>query len=82
MKQIPSDDGKNFPGRHIRIMNLKEWLRGIHHHCSEERLQGYLDEYHFRYNTRNNMDTILHTLIVKMVTNDPKRLNQMYIPIK
>lgn len=56
LKQIPSDDGKNFPDLHIHIMNLKGWLRGIHHHCIKERLQGYLNEYHYRYNRRNNMD--------------------------
>jgi ribosomal protein L37E len=43
LKQIPSNDGKNFPELHLHIMNIKSWLRGIHHHCSEERLQGYLD---------------------------------------
>jgi hypothetical protein len=75
MRQIPSDDGKNFPDLHIHIMNLKGWLRGIHHHCSKERLQGYLDEYHYRYNRRNNMDTIFHNLIVKMVESNPIRLN-------
>jgi hypothetical protein len=74
LKQIPSNDGKNFPDRHIHIMNLKSWLRGIHHHCSKERLQGYLDEYHYRYNRRNNMDTIFHNLIEKMVMNNPKRI--------
>ena len=72
--QIPSNDGENFPDLHIHIMNLKGWLRGIHHHCTKERLQGYLDEYHFRYNRRNNMDTIFDKLIVKMVANDPKRI--------
>jgi hypothetical protein len=74
LKQIPSNDGKNFPDLHIHIMNLKGWLRGIHHHCSEEHMQGYLDEYHYRYNRRNNMETIFHNLIKKMVANEPKRL--------
>ena len=37
LKQIPSDKGKNFPDLHIHIMNLKGWIRGIHHHCSKER---------------------------------------------
>lgn len=72
--QILSDDGKNFPDLHIHVMNLKGWLRGIHHHCSKERLQGYLDEYHYRYNRRNHMDTIFHNLIEKMAMNNPKRL--------
>ena len=50
LKQITSKEGENFTDLHIHTMNLKGWLRCIHHHCSEERLQGYLDEYHFRYN--------------------------------
>ena len=74
LKQIPSNDGKNFPDLHIHIMNLKGWLRGIHHHCTKARLQGYLDEYHYRYNRRNNMETIFHRLIEKMVDGEPKRL--------
>ncbi len=76
LKQIPSDEGKNFPDLHIHIMNLKGWLRGIHHHCSKERLQGYLDEYHYRYNRRNSMDTIFHKLIEKMVNNKPIRIGK------
>lgn len=73
LKQIPSNDGKDFPDVHIHIMNLKSWLRGIHHHCSKERLQGYLDEYHYRYNRRNNMDTIFDLLMKRMVANNPIR---------
>lgn len=76
LKQIPSKEGDNFPDLHIHIMNLKGWLRGIHHHCREERLQGYLDEYHFRYNRRNTMDSLFDVLIKRMVTYEPKRLSQ------
>ena len=78
LKQVSSDDGKNFPDLHIHIMNLKGWLRGIHHHCSKERLQGYLDEYHYRYNRRNNMNTIFHNLIERMVKNSPKRIGDIH----
>lgn len=74
LKQVQSDDGKNFKEIHIHIMNIKGWLRGIHHHCSKEHMQGYLNEYHFRYNRRQNMETIFETLIKKMVSNDPIRL--------
>lgn len=76
LKQVPSNEGKNFPDLHIHIMNLKGWLRGIHHHCSKERLQGYLNEYHYRYNRRNSMDTIFHNLITRMVNNQPIRLKE------
>jgi len=78
LQQIPSNGGKSFPQLHVHIMNIKGWLRGIHHHCSKERLQGYLDEYHFRFNRRNNMDTIFDLLIKKMVKNKPIRLNSTH----
>jgi hypothetical protein len=76
LEQIPSGKGANFKQFHIHIMNIQGWLRGIHHHCTRERLQGYLDGYHFRYNRRSNMDTIFDVLIKRMVKNDPIRLKQ------
>ena len=75
LEQMPSDKGKGMPQLHIHIMNIQGWLRGIHHHCTKERLQGYLDEYHFRYNRRAMMESIFDLLIKKMVLNEPKRLN-------
>ena len=74
LTQVPSDKGNNFPQLHIHIMNIKGWLRGIHHHCSKERLQGYLDKYHFRFNRRAFKDTIFDVLIRRMVFYEPKRL--------
>jgi transposase-like protein len=74
LEQIPSDSGKNFKDIHIHIMNIKSWLRGIHHHCSEERMQGYLNEYHYRFNRRQNMGTTFDLLVKRMVTNNPVRL--------
>ena len=67
LKQVASEDGKNFKELHIHIMNIKGWVRGIHHHCSKQRMQNYLDEYHFRFNRRSNMGTIFDVLIRKMV---------------
>ena len=74
LEQIVSEDGKNFKDVHIHIMNIKSWLRGIHHHCSKERMQGYLNEYHFRFNRRQNMGTTFDLLIKRMVINEPIRL--------
>lgn len=74
LERRESEGGKAFPDLHIHIMNIKGWLRGIHHHCTKEQLQGYLDEYHFRYNRRNNMDTIFDLLIRRMVQLQPIRL--------
>jgi len=79
LKQIPSEKGKGMQQLHIHIMNIQGWLRGIHHHCSKERLQGYLDEYHFRYNRRAMMGAIFDLLIRKMVFSEPKRLNKRNI---
>lgn len=74
LEQMASDEGKNFKDIHLHIMNIKGWLRGIHHHCSKEHTQGYLNEYHYRYNRRNNMGSIFDLLLKKMVSNAPKRL--------
>jgi hypothetical protein len=79
LEQVPSKKGQNFKQLHIHIMNIQSWLRGIHHHCSKERLQGYLDEYHFRYNRRAFMGSIFNLLIERMVLNEPKRLNNNII---
>lgn len=77
LKQIKSDNGKNFSDLHIHVMNIKGWLRGIHHHCSKERIQGYLDEYHYRYNRRQNMGSIFDLLLKRMVENEPKRIKSI-----
>lgn len=74
LKQIKSEDGKNFKEIHIHIMNMKGWLRGIHHHCSKTHLQGYLNEYHYRYNRRNHLGTTFDLLIKRMVKFTPNRL--------
>lgn len=74
LQQLPSNKGANFKQLHIHIMNIQGWLRGIHHHCTKERLQGYLDEYHYRYNRRNHMGSIFDSTIKRMVFIEPKRL--------
>lgn len=76
LEQIASDDGKKFKDLHIHIMNVKGWLRGIHHHCSRDHIQGYLNEYHYRYNRRGNMGSTFDLLLKKMVENAPKRMKQ------
>lgn len=74
LEQIKSNDGRNFKDLHVHIMNIKGWLRGIHHHCSKKRMQGYLDEYHYRFNRRENMGTVFDLLLKRMVKNPPKRI--------
>ena len=50
---------------------IKGWLRGIHHQCDKQRLQNYLDEFHFRFNRRNFLDSILDKLLQRAVANIP-----------
>jgi len=74
LEQVASDNGKNFKDIHIYIMNVKSWLRGIHHHCTEERMQGYLNEFHFRFNRRQNIGSIFELLLKRMMNKSPIRL--------
>ena len=61
--------GSNFKLLHRGIMMLKSYLRGVHH--SVKRLQGYLDEYVYRYNNRIQGGALLEDLLGKMVLEQP-----------
>lgn len=67
LKQEYSQKGRNFKQLHLHIMNIKNWIRGIHHHVSEKYIQRYLDEFHFRFNRRNFRDKLFHSLIKRMM---------------
>lgn len=71
IEQHLSEKGKGFPELHIHIMNIKGWLRGIHHKCKGNRLQQYLDEFHFRFNRRGFLYTILDKLIGRSMALAP-----------
>ncbi len=66
-KQRKSDKGKTFPVVHQQIMNMKGWLRGIHHQCSEKHYQKYLDEYCFRINRRTTEQGIFKAIMLRVV---------------
>jgi transposase-like protein len=67
IEQVISEKGKNFKELHTHIMNIKLWLRGIHHKCKGHRLQNYLDEFHFRFNRRGFTGTVLEKLLIRAV---------------
>lgn len=70
LKRIPSGKkGNNFPELHRAIMNLKGWLRGMHHHV--EHLQDYLDEYCYRFNRSFMKEGIFDNLMMRMVNTSP-----------
>jgi|694.fasta_scaffold119223_3 transposase-like protein len=47
-----SEKGSNFEKLHYHIFNIKNWIRGIHHQCSQNHFCAYLDEFNFRFNNR------------------------------
>jgi hypothetical protein len=47
----------------INMWNFKAWITGTHHHCSDKYLQGYVDEFMFRYTNRHNASKTWHKLI-------------------
>ena len=71
IRQKSSNGGKAFPGLHCVIMNLKGWIRGIHHSVSDDHFQNYLDEFHYRFNRRNSTNTIFNNLINRIVRHNP-----------
>jgi transposase-like protein len=77
IEQEISDKGKNFKELHTHIMNIKSWLRGIHHKCKGHRLQNYLDEFHFRFNRRSFDYSILEKLLIRAVLLKPITYKQI-----
>ena len=71
IRQKDSKGGKGFPDLHIVIMNLKSWIRGIHHRVSERFMNGYLNEFFFRFNRRNFLTSICHKLIERFMISSP-----------
>jgi transposase-like protein len=67
--QQKSNQGESMKLLHTHIMNLKGWLRGIHHHISIKHAQSYMDEYHFKFNRRLNLENCFDKLISRMANN-------------
>jgi len=77
MKQeISGKKGKNFTDMHRCIMMLKGWLRGIHH--SVDHLQGYIDEYTYRYNRNFMGGEIFDNLLARTVQHPPIMIKMLY----
>lgn len=74
IEQIPSENGTNFKTLHLMIMNIKTWIRGIHHKVSSQHLKKYLDEFCFRFNRRNHIRRMHEFVLQRMVDFWPKSL--------
>jgi len=62
-----SEQGANFELLHWHIFNIKNWIRGTHHHISNDHAQNYIDEFHFRFNRRNQKKSLAITVLSRMM---------------
>ena len=69
INQEKSNNGESMRLLHTHIMNLKSWARGIHHHISIKHAQSYMDEFHFKFNRRLNLESCFDKLILRMTQN-------------
>jgi len=69
--QILSKNSQNFPDIHNVILNIKSWIRGIHHRISKKHLQKYLDEFCFRFNRRTYIENMPFFAIKHMANHIP-----------
>lgn len=71
LSTVYSDQGQNFKEMHNIIMNIKSWIRGIHHKISHYHFQRYLDEFVFRFNMRNYEKGMFHFILCKFLHHNP-----------
>lgn len=74
---VYSNQGENFKELHNVIMNIKSWIRGIHHKVSKFHFQRYLDEFVFRFNMRNFEKGIFHSILFKFLNHKPTPVNAL-----
>lgn len=68
------------PHIHRMFSNLKTWLQGTHHGVEPKYLQGYLNEYVFRFNRRHTPMAAFQTLLGISTTKDPVGLAKLAKP--
>jgi hypothetical protein len=78
IRMVYSKTGKNFKELHYFIMNLKSWLKGIHHRVSGSHFQGYLDEFCFRFNRRYDRKPAWESLVDLMILHHPVTSKNLY----
>jgi hypothetical protein len=71
LEQEKSDKGQNFKHIHTIIMNLKSWIRGIHHKCSKKHFQAFLDEFCYKFNRRHIIKKMVFNLFERIVKAKP-----------
>jgi len=71
-----NEDTSLLPLSSTHISNLRSWLFGVHRHVLSKYIQGYLNEYYFRFNRRNNKTFIFDEFIGLMMLNQPNRTSK------
>jgi transposase-like protein len=61
-----SNKGESMKLLHTHSINMKSWLRGIHHHIYSKHAQSYMGGYHFKFNRCLNLENCFDKLINKM----------------
>jgi transposase-like protein len=56
-------DSTQIPHVHRIFSNLKTWLNGTHHGVSQKHLQAYLNEFCFRYNSRDRAQLAFNDIL-------------------
>ena len=69
-----NEDTSLLPLSLTHISNLRNWLFGVHRHILPQHIQGYLNEYYFRFNRRNNKALSFDEFIGLMMRNQPNRI--------
>ena len=68
-----NEDASLVPQSFTHISNLRSWLFGVHRHILPKHIQGYLNEYYFRFNRRDNKALSFDEFIGLMMRNQPNR---------
>lgn len=56
---------------HNEIIQFKNWLREINHHCSSKYMFAYTTEYEYRCNRRNKRKGLIKDVLVRMMNQIP-----------
>ena len=79
IEQVLSNKGQSMVKLHNQILNFKLWLRGIHHKCTENYLQTYLDEHCYRFNRRNKRHLLFDNIVFRFMAAKPKTYNDLMV---
>jgi hypothetical protein len=70
LTQIISFKGSNFKALHVMIHQVKSLIRKTYSWVSEKNINRYFDEFCYRINRSQSIDTIFNNLIKRMVDAD------------